>query len=127
MALPAQPSIPLSPSQVRTRSHVALVGALAAWLVVAMLIVASFDTTLVGDGLSAFALIGVTAFCVSVLLWVVMVLEYVREPPMHRRLVWGFLLMTGPVLGPLLFYYRVWRPRYVAGRPNTALGRTSER
>jgi hypothetical protein len=70
---------------VRARALVAVVGAFAAWLVVAMLIVANFDATLVGDGFSAFALIGITAFFVSVLLWVVMFLEYVREPPIHLR------------------------------------------
>lgn len=126
MALPTQPPIPLSAPQVRARSLVALVGVFAAWLVVAMLIVANFHPSVAEDGFSTFALVGGTAFLLSVLLWIVMILEYVREPPARRRWVWGFLLTTGPVFGPLLFYYRVWRPRHIVGRPNKSLERTRD-
>ena len=127
MTLPGQPPIPLSSSQVKVRSRVALVGVWAAWLVIALLIVANLDTSVVEDGFNTFALIAGTVLALSVLLWVVMVLEFIRDRPAPNPLAWGFLLMTGPVLGPLLFYYRVWRPRHTAGRPNTSLKRTRDR
>ena len=126
MTLPGQPPIPLSLSQVRLRSRVALIGVFAAWLVIAMLVVANLNPSVADEGLSTFAIIVITAFATSVLLWVVMILEFVRERPAAYPWVWGFLLMTGPVLGPLLFYYRVWRPRHGGGRPNTSLERTRE-
>jgi hypothetical protein len=127
VTLSGRPPIPLSLSQVRLRSRVALVGVFAAWLFIAMLVVASLNTSFAEEGLSTFDIIAGTAFAASVLLWVVMILEFMRERPTPYPWVWGFLLMTGPVLGPLLFYYRVWRPRHIVGRPNPSLERTRDR
>jgi hypothetical protein len=127
VTLPGKPPTPLSLLQVRLRSRVALVGVFAAWLVIAMLVVANFKPSVAEEGLSTFDIIVGTAFAASVLLWVVMILEFLRERPTQYPWLWGFLLMTGPVLGPLLFYYRVWRPRHGVGRPNTSFERTRER
>ena len=52
------------------------------------------------------------AFFLAVPLWIVMILEFLRERPLNYPRMWGFLLLTGPVFGPLLFYYFVWRKRY---------------
>jgi len=43
-----------------------------------------------------------------------MILEFLREKPSNLPYMWGGLLLTGPVIGPLLFYYFVWRKRYAA-------------
>lgn len=117
----------LTTSQVRVRSRIALIGVMAAWLVVALLIYGNINPAVVEDTSSAFGLLAGTAFALSILLWVVMILEFIRERPAQHPWVWGFLLMTGPVLGPLAFYYRIWRPRHAAGRPNNSLERARER
>jgi len=114
MALPLPPPTPLKPDQVRVRTRVAKVGVVAAWIVVFLLVYANFDESVIGQDVSLFSLIAGTAFLASCALWIVMILEYVRERPAQYSLLWALLLFTGPVFGPLLFYYRVWRVRYRA-------------
>jgi hypothetical protein len=126
MALPGAPPIPLSASAIRSRTRIATVGVLAAWLVVFMLLYGNLDSSVVNSDLGAFLIIANVAFAVSCLLWIVMLLEYFRERPAEYRYVWLFLLLTGPVVGPLLFYYRVWRKRYPRRVPNKSRERTRE-
>ena len=113
MSLPLPPPIPLTPDQVRIRSRVAAIGVMAAWLVIFLLVLGNLFIDLV-DYNTAFRTLAFAAFLGTVPLWIVAWLEYVRERPAEYSLVWAFLLMTGPVVGPLLFYYRVWRTRYGA-------------
>ena len=111
MSLPLPPPLPLTKDQVRIRSRVAAIGVTAAWLVIFMLVLGNIFIDLVEYN-AAFRAIAVAAFFGTVPLWIVAWLEYFRERPAEYSLVWAFLLMTGPVFGPLLFYYRVWRARY---------------
>jgi hypothetical protein len=103
--------MPLTDAQVRIRSRVAAVGAIAAWTVVALLVLGNFFIELVEYN-RAYRGLAMLAFGASVALWIVCWLEYFRERPAEYSLVWAFLLMTGPILGPLLFYHRIWRSRY---------------
>jgi hypothetical protein len=114
MSLPLARARPLSPPQVRIRSMVAAIGAAAAWACVALLAVANFVPAATDDAASPIAVAGTVAFFSAAPLWLVMILEFLREKPSSHPLIWGFLLLTGPVFGPLLFYYFVWRKRYAA-------------
>ena len=113
MALPVPPPMPLTDAQVRFRSRVAAVGAIAAWTVVALLVLGNVFIELIEYNRAYWGL-AMVAFGVSVALWIVCWLEYLRERPAESSLVWAFLLSTGPILGPLLFYHRIWRPRYAS-------------
>jgi hypothetical protein len=127
MALPGASSIQLSAGAIRSRTRIATVGLLAAWLVVFMLLYGNLDPSVVNGDVGAFLIIGNVALAASCLLWIVMLLEYIRERPAEYRYVWLLLLLTGPVVGPLLFYYGVWRKRYPRHVPNKPLERTRER
>jgi MFS family permease len=120
MPLPSQSAIPLTRDQVKLRSVVARVGMIGAWSVIALAIYANFDESTL-DSSTFQALVGV-AFLLACVLWIMMWFEFARERPVEYSYVWAFLLMTGPVLGPLLFYYRIWRTRIkLIGSPNRPL------
>jgi hypothetical protein len=109
----ARPS-PLTPRQVTTRGRVAFLGAVVAWSFVILAVAVSFNVSGPNDTLGPLEWATGGAFFASAILWVAMWMEYARERPREFPLLWGFLLLTGPVLGPLLFYHFVWRRRYAA-------------
>lgn len=111
MTLPLPPPATLTSTQVRVRGKIANVGAAGAWLVIVVLIAANLVLSPTDPFPSWLNTVAGAAFAVSCLLWIVCVLEFFRERPAERSLVYGFLLMTGPVVGPLIFYYRIWKPR----------------
>jgi hypothetical protein len=119
MSLPS--ATPLTPKQLQIRSGVAKVGLVGAWAVIAVLVFGNLASSPELTESSAFNTVAGAAFALACVLWVAMVLEYIRERPNPHALLWGFLLGTGPVVGPLLFYYRVWRVRYRAALPNKRL------
>jgi hypothetical protein len=127
MGMPLPPPIPptpLSAREVHIRSSVAVIGAIAAWSFVLLLLYANFDASLFERGSGVFERIAFICFASATLLWIVMWLEFARERPARFRLLWVVLLMSGPVIGPLLFYYLVYRKRYKAvASPNNALDR----
>ena len=89
---------------------------------IALAIYANFDQSAV-DTSSFHALVGF-AFLLACVLWIMMWLEFARERPIEYTYVWVFLLMTGPVVGPLIFFYLVWRPRNkLVGSPDKPLQR----
>jgi hypothetical protein len=113
MTLPLPPPIPLTEAQVRARSRVAKASAAAIWTLFALAVIANFVVALDEDfDLSRFSGLFFVVFLGSIPLWILMWLEYFRERPEEYSWVWAFLLMTGPTLGPLLFYYRIWKRRY---------------
>ena len=114
MGLPLAPSIPLKPGQVRVRSLLAAVGAGAAWSCIVILIAANFLPSSTDVSASPIAVAGTVAFFAAVPLWLIMILEYLRERPSGHPFVWGLLLFSGPIFGPLLFYHLVWRKRYAS-------------
>jgi hypothetical protein len=118
MGMPLPPPSPLSASQLQLRSRIAMVGMMAAWVVIAMLVYANLDQSLLDSGPGLFVLVANLFFAVSFVLWIMMWLEYFREPPERYRLMWAVLLLPGPIPGGLLFYYRVWRVRLKARLPN---------
>jgi hypothetical protein len=115
MPLPSSTVRPLTVDQVKIRSALARVGVIGAWSFVALAIYANFDQAAVES--SAFKLVVGFAFLLACVLWIMMWLEFARERPHEYKYVWAFLLMTGPVFVPLLFYYRVWRARLKLKRP----------
>ena len=120
MPLPSPSVRPLTVDQVKIRSALARVGMIGAWSVVALAIYANFDQAAVDS--SSFNFVVGFAFLLACVLWIMMWLEFARERPHEYKYAWAFLLMTGPVLGPLLFYYRVWRARLkLMGSPNQPL------
>jgi hypothetical protein len=109
MGIPGAPPIPLTERQLLVRSILANIGAAAAWIVLSLLLLANLFTSL--PEAPWFWWSAGAAFITSFILWLVMCSEYFRERPPGKNLLWAFLLMTGPVMGPLLFYHRIWRKR----------------
>jgi len=112
MSLPIAPPRPLSPSSVAVRSHLAFWGTVGAWLVWALLVLGNLIDHLFELWGGIFNAAGVICFLAALAMWVVMVLELLREPPSEYRWVWRWLLLSGPFLGGMLFYYQIWRKRY---------------
>ncbi len=110
MGMPLPSPSRLTQNQVRVRSVLAFAGVVGAWSAIALLIYANLNKSVV-DSPTGFNALAVLAFILSCLLWVMMWFEFVRERPADHTYLWAFLLMTGPVVGPLLFYYRIWRMR----------------
>ena len=131
MALPGQPRPPrqpvrrLSSDAIRIRSRVAAVGAAGAWALVVLAIYGNIGGPVPKDPWNPLVIVACIALALSFLLWFVAIFEYLRERPERYPYLWLVLLFAGPVGGPLLFYYLVWRTRY--GRPNTSLERTREK
>ena len=116
MGMPLPPPRAPTVNQLRSRSRAANVGLAGACGVIFLLIYANVNQSVL-DGRSAVfdSLLGLTC-ALSCLLWIMMWLEYFRERPHEYSLGWAFLLLTGPVLGPMLFYYGVWRVRLKAAK-----------
>lgn len=118
MGMPLPPSRPLSQNQLRLRSGIARVGMIAAWVVIAMLIYANFDQSLIDNAPGVFYFVANLFFAVFFVLWIMMWLEFFREPPVKHRVVWALLLLPGPIPGALLFYYKIWKLRLKDQFPN---------
>src|SRR5512138_2770815 len=111
MGMPLPRPRPLSPTQLRLRTRIARVGMIAAWVVIAMLLYANLYQSLIEEDIGAFYLVASYSFAVSCVLWVMILLEYLREPPAKHRFMWAILLLAGPIPGAMLFYYKVWKVR----------------
>jgi hypothetical protein len=109
MGLPSAPTTLLSDHQLLIRSILANVGAAAAWIVIILLVLGNIFASL--PEAPWFWRSAGAAFATSFILWLAMWIEYFRERPPSNNLLWIWLLMTGPVMGPLLFYHRIWRKR----------------
>ena len=109
MSLPDVPPIPLTDHQLLIRSILANIGAATAWIVIILLVLGNILASL--PEAPWFWRSAGAAFSTSFVLWLAMWIEYFRERPPSNNLLWVFLLITGPVMGPLLFYHRIWRKR----------------
>jgi len=101
----------LSRSSARRRSRIAAVCAIAALCFLLAILLANFEPEILNVDYLPSRVYFYLSWSLAVVLWILMWWEYARERPNHR-LIWAFLLMTGPFLGPLLFYFLVWRRRY---------------
>lgn len=114
MPLPLPTATPLTAAQIKVRSAMARFGAIGAWAVLVGLWLGCISDDIAGS--AAFRYGMASGFLAACLLWIVSILEFTRERPSGHLLIWATLLLSGPVLGPLIFYYRVWRSRYPAAQ-----------
>jgi hypothetical protein len=114
-ALPGAPRTRLTDRQILIWSILANVGAAAAWVVIGLLVLGNLSTSVIES--TWFLRVAGVAFATSSVLWLAMWREYFHERQLHYTFLWVFLLLTGPVVGPLLFYRRILRTRHRAVAP----------
>jgi hypothetical protein len=105
--------MPLTDAERRVRSRDARIGLVGAWGLVAIAVIAEMLN--IDPRNPVFLAVLSIALVLSVLLWVMMWREFFRERPTKFSLLWAALLLSGPVLGPLLFYHWIWKPRHESG------------